>query len=113
MSKVYKVALLLAVTLSLVTAIGLNADMFKHTMDKMNSPGTPMVNTAYDPLLPPTGPFDDWWRNNMMMLIVLPVQWVCYLSGWLTLFWDDDYGTFYNECFSMWTLQLNFYRYPS
>ena len=100
-----QILLALLVLIGLASCLELNApvvfqnqiDLFKHLVSDFH--------------IPTTGPFENWLRNSFLLASANIIQFTCYLNGFLPLIFDNDAAQFYNECFSMWTLHINFYRY--
>ena len=49
-------------------------------------------------------------KNNLILWTSIGAVWGCWISGWGTLFWDNDAGAFFVDCLTMWTQFVYFYK---
>ena len=70
--------------------------------DPFSHPGghnTPRVGSLYT-----------MYKNQFILLTSIGSIWICYFGGWIPLVWDNDAGAFFNDCMTMWTQYVYFYK---
>mmetsp|Transcript_14704 Transcript_14704/g.25028 ORF Transcript_14704/g.25028 Transcript_14704/m.25028 type:complete len:90 (+) Transcript_14704:242-511(+) len=50
------------------------------------------------------------YKNTQILNTSMGIVNSCYWQGYNPLFWDNDAGSFFSDCMTMWTMYVFFYQ---
>ena len=49
-------------------------------------------------------------KNNLILYTSIGAVWLCWVTGFFTITFDNDAGAFFVDCLTMWTQYVYFYK---